>query len=368
MSVDLVMEVALYGYPVGWFAPAYRDLSQAWLDIVKKAKPYATNVNNSEYRIQLFNGGMIEAWSLKGGDAGRSRRYARVVIDEAAKAEGLMRTWNDAVRPTLTDFQGDAWFLSTPKGRNDFFGLYQRGLDDYYHDWACWQMPTSTNPFIAPSEIEAAKADLPERSFAQEYLAEFLEDSAVFRRIRESATANRQDGAKGGHSYVIGCDWGKYEDFSVFTVIDETLGEVCHIDRSNMIDYTVQVKRLRALCDRFNPRTVIAESNANETTIELLRQEEIPVEEFRTTSTSKQNAIEKLMLGLEKGDLKILDNELLLGELQAFEATRLPSGAIRYAAPAGYHDDMVMSLALAYSTVGSSGPLIVTKRKSVSWR
>lgn len=369
LGIDVAAEVALVGYPVGWFAPEYKYLSEAWRDMKEKLNPYIVRDNVTERRIELATGGVVEMWSLESGNAGRSRKYARVIIDEAAMAPNLMATWSDAIRPSLTDLRGDAWFLSTPKGRNDFWQLYQHGLDPLREDWICWQMPTSTNPFIDAGEIEAARLEAPERTFAQEYLAEFLEDSAVFRRIRESATAKQQGFAQDGHAshpkhtYVVGVDWGKYEDYSVFAVIDATIGELCFLDRSNRIDYVVQIERLKELCKRYEITRVIAEGNAQDTTIELIRKAGLPVDVFTTTNVSKQYIIEALMLGLEQGKLKILNDEVLLSELQAFEQTKLPGGSWRYAAPEGYHDDCVMALAMAWSVARTNGPMRVEKRR-----
>lgn len=371
LGLDIAVEYALSGQPVGWFAPEYRYLSEAWRDLVKATAPYTTRSNATEHRIELVTGGTVEMWSLDGGNAGRSRKYARAIVDEAAMVPDLLTVWSDAIRPTLTDLRGDAWFLSTPRGRNDFWQLYQHGLDPLRNEWACWQMPTATNPFIDAREIEAARRDNPERSFQQEYLAEFLEDSAVFRKIREAATAKYQGYAQDGisshpkHRYVIGVDLAKYEDYSVFTVIDTTTKEQCHMDRSNRIDYTMQIKRLEDLCKRFEAKSVVMESNANDTTIELARKVGLPIREFRTTNESKQNIIEGLMLGLEQGKLKILNDPVLIGELQAFEATRLPGGGLRYAAPAGYHDDTVMALALAWDAAKDSQPVTVQSYQPV---
>jgi hypothetical protein len=369
LGMGIVSELALHGYPVGWFAPSYQFLGDAWRNLAEKLLPYTTRSNATEHRIELVSGGVVEMWSLDSGNAGRSRKYARVVVDEAAMVPALIQAWNSAIRPTLADLRGDAWFLSTPRGRNDFWQLYQYGLDPLRAEWMCWKMPTSSNPFIPPEEIEAARKDSPERSFQEEYLAEFLEDSAVFRKIREAATAKQQEYAQHHypshpkHSYIIGVDWGKYEDFSVFAVVDATTKELCHLDRSNMIDYTMQIRRLEDLSKRFGNASIVAEGNAQDTTIELIRKTGLSVREFTTNNINKQHIIEGLMLGLEQGKLKILDDAVLIGELQAFEATRLPGGGLRYAAPQGMHDDCVMALALAWDAVGNYAPVRVEKRR-----
>ncbi len=72
---------------------------------------------------------------------------------------------------------------------------------------------------------------------------------------------------------------------------------------------------------------------------------------FNTTNASKGAAIEGLALAFERGEIKIPSDPALMGELQAYEMERLPSGLLRYGAPEGMHDDMVMSLALAWQSV-----------------
>lgn len=372
LGMDACIEAALaYSHPVAWFAPTYKYLADVWRDMKELLLPYTTRSDSTERRIELVSGGIVDMWSLDGGEAGRGRKYRRVVVDEAALVPDLGMVWSAAIRPTLTDLGGDAFFLSTPRGRNDFWGLYQQGLDPLQEDWQCWQMPTSTNPYIDRSELDAARRDLPERIYQQEYLAEFLEDSAVFRNIRESATATPQywKDWQEGHEYVIGVDWGKYEDYSVFAIIDMTLGELCFLDRSNRIEYQIQLERLKDLVRHYHPRQVIAESNSIGTPLaEQLRRAGIPLQEFNTTNKSKQDLVEGLMLGLERGQLKILNDPILIGELQAFEATRLPGGGLRYAAPDGYHDDCVMALGLAWTAVEArvgGKPLIVQRARTV---
>ena len=76
------------------------------------------------------------------------------------------------------------------------------------------------------------------------------------------------------------------------------------------------------------------------------------------TNASKGNMVEALGLAFERGDIRILPDPVLVGELQAYEMERLPSGMTRYSAPDGMHDDCVMSLALAWQALADTGPLI----------
>ena len=146
--------------------------------------------SEQEKRLELISGGVVDLWSLDSPDSGRGRKYAVVVIDEAAMIPALAEAWQQSIRPTLTDLQGSAWFLSTPKGINYFKVLFDRGQDCEREDWASWQMPTSANPFINSQEIEAARLDMTETAFNQEYLAQFVNwEGSVFRRVGEAATA-----------------------------------------------------------------------------------------------------------------------------------------------------------------------------------
>ena len=124
--------------------------------------------------------------------------------------------------------------------------------------------------------------------------------------------------------------------------------------RFNQIDYSVQIGRLEAIYNRFRPRKIIAESNSmGEPLIEQLRNKGMHVEGFATTNKSKAQIIDGLALAFENDELTILDDPVLINELQAYEAERLPSGMFRYGAPSGMHDDTVMALAMAWH--GGSG-------------
>jgi phage terminase large subunit-like protein len=356
LGVDLLVPPALEGYPVAWFAPTYKMLTEVWREVRRVFLSATERVNAQEHRLELVTGGVVDMWSLDTPNTARGRRYRRIVADEAAMVADLEDAWNAVLRPTLVDFKGDAWFLSTPKGYGFFRSLYDAGQNGDRPDWASWQMPTTSNPHIDPQEVEAARLMLPERTFAQEFLAQFLEDGGgVFRRVRDAATATAQDRKVEGHRYVVGVDWGKLQDFNVSAVVDATTRELVALDRSNKVDYAVQLGRLTALCERFKPDRLIAEQNSmGEPLIEQLQRSGLPVWPFQTTNASKASVIDALALAFERGDLRILDDQILLGELLAYQAERLPSGLLRYGAPAGMHDDCVIALALAWS--GASAP------------
>lgn len=356
---EVLIEPALDSYPVAWFAPTYKMLSETWRDVLNIVQPITKTKHEQERRIDLITGGVIDMWSLDDPNVARGRKYKRVVINEAAMIRHLQEAWQQVIRPTLADYEGDAWFPSTPKGLNFFHSLYLNGQDELQPDWVSWQLPTYANPFIKPGEIEEMRRTLPERVFNQEIMAQFINEAGgVFRKVLDAAIAQPQP-AQLGRAYVMGVDFGKQADFTVLTVLDVIDKRMVALDRFNQIDYTVQTGRIRALYEKYKPSTIIAERNSmGEPLIEQLQREGLPVQAFTTTNASKAQAIDALALAFERGELTILNDAVLIGELQAYEAERLPSGMLRYSAPDGMHDDTVMSLALAWYGIAAPQPRV----------
>ncbi len=365
LGIDRIVKPALEGFPCGWFAPTFKLQAEAWRDLQDVLAPVVSGRSNAEFRLEFRGGGSVTMFSLDGdvSNSVRGRALKVAIIDEAALVPQLNAAWQNAIRPTLTDHRGSAWFMSTPRGFNDFKLLFDRGQDPERDDWASWQRPTSGNQHIAPEEIEAARRDMTEASFSQEFLANFVSwEGSVFRHIMECATAERKEGPEAGHEYVVGVDWGRSNDFTCYVVLDLTARAMVAMDRSNKVDYVVQRGRLQALCDRWRPSKVICEMNSiGEPVAEELTRAGLPVEGFTTTNTSKARIIEALALAFENGSIAILDDAVLLSELQAFAVEQLPGGQFRYSAPGSGHDDTVMALALAWSGIGKELPLGLTQ-------
>jgi hypothetical protein len=162
---------------VWYVAPTYRMAKQImWQDLLGAVPDkWVKKINETTLTVYLVNGSMIE---LKGGDKVDSLRGVGIhflVLDEFQDMSEEL--WTQVLRPTLADTGGHAIFIGTPKAYNHLYTLYKRGQDagqvEADHQWQSWQFPTITSPFIPVSEIEAAKADMDEKSFAQEFLASF---------------------------------------------------------------------------------------------------------------------------------------------------------------------------------------------------
>jgi hypothetical protein len=352
-----LMEQVSHAKTVWWLAPTYQVAGQVWRDVRALLRPYTVEVNNSEHRIELFNGGHVEVRSTHSADYLRGAGLDYAILDEAAF---MGRTvWSEVVRPMLLDRAGGALFLSTPYGRNWFWDAYQRGTSPRYPEWASFHYPSSANPRLPASELDAIRAETPARVFATEYEAQFSDDAgAVFRGVREVATAPPHAQPVAGHRYVMGVDWGRDHDATALAVFDATANppQMVALERFTRIGYTVQRERLRTVARRWNVEVIWAEANSiGAVNIEELQREGLPVRPFMTTTRSKTPLIDGLAVAIERGDLRILADETLLHELLAYTLERLPGGGVRYSAPSGDHDDTVIATALAWYGVAHGG-------------
>lgn len=341
-AIYMVME----GKKVWWVNPTFDNGYDTWLDFLTFFQQFVPRdaINKSTRRIFLSNGGqlrMIGANNFKRGSG-----INHVFIDEAAFC-GLKDLWAYQLRPMLLESKGGADFFSSTNGRNGFWELYQKALDPSETSWYGQHFTSYDNPLLDPIEIDDIKRDTPARVFEQEYMAEFLDDGgAVFRNLKACIVDSAKERTG---NVVFGVDWARHHDYTVITAIDVQTRQVLEIDRFNQIDWTMQRNRLIAMANKWKPETILAEANSiGEPNIEELVKHGLPVVAFHTTAGSKATIINSLALAFEQTDIGIPDNPTLLNELQAYSVERLPSGNFRYTAPSGLHDDMVMSLAIAW--------------------
>jgi len=352
LGIDRIVEPALRGFPVAWFAPTYKMLSEVWRELRLVLQPVTTRSVAQEHRLELLTGGVVDMWSLDNPNIARGRKYRRVVCDEWAMVANADEAWQEVIRPTLADYSGDAWFLSTPKGRNLFWQMFQWGQDPAMQDWYSLQASTSANPHISPTEIAAMRQELPEMVYQQEVLAEFLEgEGTVFRNIGACLGAPLEPVPEDhkGHFLVMGVDWGKQQDFTAISVMCHTCRQEVAHDRFNQIDYAFQRARLQVFYERWRPELILAESNAmGEPIIEQLQRDDLPVQGFQTTASTKPPLIENLALAFERMDYQWLADPVWTGELEAYErVVSAVTGRSSYSAPEGLHDDTVIARALA---------------------
>jgi phage terminase large subunit-like protein len=348
------------GGKVAWVVPEYKNGRSLWRWVESTVSPYkkhGVSSNRSERTVDFPNGGYLGIYSADNEDSIRSEAFDLVILDEAARIPET--AWTDAIMPTLADSDGDAILISTPRGRNWFFTEYQRGISSDEKLQKSWKAPTSANPLPnIQKAFRLAKTRIPEISFQQEWLAEFVDSGGlVFRRVHDAAILDALELPLDGHQYVAGVDVASAVDYTVVSVMDAQSKDMVYMDRFNRVDYPVLEDRLESVYRRWNLTSMIIESNSiGQVVIDHLAHRNMRIIPFTTTSATKQSIVQGLQSALEHGNISILNDPVLIGELLSFESKKTPSGNYQYSAPEGMHDDCVMSLAIAYYGLGGISP------------
>ena len=175
MMQSIAVRYLAEGKNVGWFAPTYKLLSEAYSEIYEVVSPLVLSASRLSGDIKLITGGRIDFWSLENERAGRSRKYHVVMLDEVAFAKNnMMKIWDTAIKPTLLDFTGDCWAGSTPNGI-DPENFFWRICNEPEHEFVDFHAPSSVNPYLPQAEIEKLRKSSHPLVFKQEYLAEFID-------------------------------------------------------------------------------------------------------------------------------------------------------------------------------------------------
>lgn len=185
---------AVKGETIGWFAPDYKRLTEAYHEIVDILKPVRASSSRVEGVIRTRHGGRVDFWTLEDENAGRSRRYHKVIIDEGAFTKpNMMGIWERSIKPTLLDFNGKCIVSSNTKGIDSENFLW-RICNQPEHGFVEYHAPTSDNPLIPfPMPGEAPEVHTARRKqmlddlrtqnhplvYQQEYLAEFVDWSGI---------------------------------------------------------------------------------------------------------------------------------------------------------------------------------------------
>lgn len=294
------------------------------------------------------NNGWIKCKSAESPEGLLGEELDLLVIDEASRIKKDI--WESALYGRLITRRGRALIISTPKGKNWFWAEYEKAKDKN----AAFHVESREGATFPPEEWELAKKRLPQRVFQQEYEAIFLDDGAgVFQGI-DNIIGSQLEDAKPGRQYIMGVDLGKFNDFTVFTILDASTGNVVHFDRFNKIDYSFQKKRIISTAERYNNARIVLDSSGVGAPIydDLysygLIVDDFNVDNFTITKKNKKDLIENLDILISQRKFKIPDIEVLVEELKSFTATiNEVTRHTVYSSPEGGHDDCVMSLALA---------------------
>ncbi len=220
LAVEEIKGVALSkNARIVYIAPTYQQARDiAWQMLIKELKPITKKVNESRLELEVLNtkGGTSQI-ALRGWEAIETLRgqfFDFIVIDEVASMRNFNVYWHEVVRPTLTDTKGQVMFISTPKGFNHFYDLFNTKDEDYQS----FHFTSYDNPFIPKEEIDKASKEIPEDRFAQEYLADFRKtEGLVYKEF--DRTRHVSDGVPTSVTdTILGIDFGYTNPSSIIPI------------------------------------------------------------------------------------------------------------------------------------------------------
>lgn len=349
-----------------WVAPIYSQ-SKIGFNYSRKILPPQPTTKQDLQDLSLTVRSLDSRLEFKSGKFGEDLEGEAIngyVLDECAK---MSRQVYDSAKTTTAVTEGTIVAISTPRGDNWFKEKCMAAKDEM--DWAKQKginptkmfitAPSAENPYVSKESIEDARRSLPERLFAQYYLAEFITGGSVLHGFKECIIGERLDfhGSSqlwfashcGNSIVVIGVDWGKTKDYTVFSAIDIMTRKVVGIQRFYKTPYTQAIRRLVIFSKRFRETIIIKHDRTGLGMVidDQLSYTDLSYEGVTFTNNSKCEMVTQLITTIEHKMLGLPNWDQLIKEFESFEVKTNALGTMSYNAADGQHDDIVCSLMLA---------------------
>ena len=314
-------------------------------DIVKSC-------NGSNLTIETIYGSTLSFFSAEQGSSLRGQTFTHVICDEFSffKMEQTDGThlWYDILSPTLKARGKKCIFVSTPLGKNNIlYDMYLRGLSDEYPEYVSILKTIYDDGFVTPEYIEQTKKEIPEISFRQEYMCEWLDDGISF--FTGYVDCFNIDKPQVTNRCYMGLDISGDGQ-------DETI--LCKVNDNNEFEYyeitgtlDMKYRKIAELINENRPVVVYGEINGiglpfvNEVR-KLLKNKDC-LKEWTTTNSSKEEIISDLAVEIAKGEVHFKkDDAKLKTQLGAFSVSVSKSKKLTFMGKNGVHDDYVMATAI----------------------
>ena len=316
-------------------------------------KEIIKSANGTDLAIESIYGSTLNFYSAEQGASLRGQTFNYMICDEFAfhKMEQPDGThlWNDILSPTLKARGKKCIFVSTPLGKNNiFYEMYQRGLSDEFPKYASILKTIYDDGFITNDEIEEIKKSIPELSFKQEYMCEWIDDGlSFFQGFSECFDIDKVSKSK----CWIGIDCsGDGTDSTVCSKINEN-GEIELFEAVGTLD--MKYRQIADYLNRENPVAVYGEINGLGLPmleeIKKLVRHKSKIYDWTTTNSSKEEIISDLAVSIANKDVHFLKNDMkTYNEFGNFVVTVSKSRKLTFAARGSGHDDRVMATAIAH--------------------
>lgn len=316
------------------------------------------NTNGATFAIEFINGSDILFRSTGQGTSLRGLTASGIlVLDECAflKDEDI-----NVILPFANANNAPILAISTPFARQGyFFNLYTQGITKPTELVKAfdWSNHPETSRFLTPERKEFYKKTMARHLYNTEILGQFLaDDGLLFQNIQDAVLDYKPNA-----DYVyLGIDFGtgNNQDYTVVTVLNKK-SEMVDLYKTNNKPPMEQVDWIVNIINKYpNVVKILAEVNSiGNVYIDAINKKlkRIKVTKWVTSNSSKKEIIQNLQIAFDQETIKIQNDEQLINELNAFEMNINPkTGTITYAGKKGFHDDTVMSLAIAYNAIHSN--------------
>jgi hypothetical protein len=332
---------------VYWVSPTDSQAQKVYKEIVnaiiESGCIKSKKMPKGDTEIVFTNGSKILFRSAASEDSLRGQSVDYMIMDEAAFIK--KDTVETILLPMLNVRGKKCLFISTPKGKNFLYEYFLNGqkLDK----WKSLRYSTYDSPFANEELINMFRETLAPKLFQQEVEAEFVDSSSIFNNISDVMCLEPINEPQPDERYFAGIDIGFINDASVLSIVNKD-GNLVKYYRWDNIEAPELMNEIVEINKKWKFIKVLIESNNQGLTIyQDLRRRMSNIEEFSTNSKTKPEIINRLIHLFNTQEIKLVIDDYLRIELEAFIFKQNNNGNIKFMAESGFHDDCVMSLAIA---------------------
>lgn len=332
---------------VYWVSPTDAQAQKVFKEIVnaiiESGVIKSKKMPKGDCEIVFKNNSKILFRSAASEDSLRGQSVDYMILDEAAFIK--KSTIEEILLPMLNVRGKKCLFISTPKGKNYLYEYFLKG--NVEPKWKSIRYSTYESPFANKELIDMFKQTLPTKLFQQEIEAEFVDSSSIFNNLTEVMCLDKEAEPVEGKKYYAGIDIGLINDASVLSIIDDS-GNLVNYYRWENVEAPDLIKNILNLNVKWKFQSVVIENNNQGLVIyQDLKRKMKNIHEFNTNQKTKSEIINRLVHLFNMREIKLIKDEYLRIELEAFIFKQNDTGYIKFMADSGFHDDCVMSLAIA---------------------
>lgn len=352
------------------------ELLHRFLDECVVNSPHASDEDSksvktrwSPYPKLIFREHSVTARSGHIGRSLRGNEATHIVVDEAAYVPEELVT--EVAMPMLATNNGRLTLISTPNGLNHFWRFFKMGELGEHGVWSRTS-PSSESPHVSKEFLEIQRQLISQRAFEIEYEAQFVDASGTMFGAEMVESCVVPEVQRDDAPATVGIDWGRYRDYTAVAVLQggRSCARLVAIHQFNKVTWQEMVDRAAEIIAPFPGAKVIADGTGTGDAVCEMYDRKVgrPLQIFAFTNKDKRQLIEGLRAGMERGAIAIPPEPELIRQLKHFEVALSTSGNQLMNAKSGYHDDLVIALALAYSVTPAdyTAPVLVGASRSFS--